>query len=144
MLAAEAVYYLRHKLMYMRIIAGAERKQRYFVISRAAYQLVRRFEHGLHFSFPYRAIYKARLAEAAALGAAAEQLKRYAVVNNGDIRHDGLFYVLRPVKVHQYTALYLVRCGRFSFIHAHVLAVVAALFFIKRRNIYATYCGKLF
>ena len=44
MLAAEAVYYLRHKLMYVRIIAGAERKQRYFIISRAAYQFIRRIE----------------------------------------------------------------------------------------------------
>ena len=144
MLVAEAVYYLRHKLMYVRIIAGAERKQRYFIISRAAYQFIRRIEHGLHFSFPYRAIYKARLAEAAALGAAAEQFKRYAVMNNGYIRYNGLFYVLRPVKIHQYAALNLVRRGRFVFLHAHVLAIVAALFFIKRRNIYATYCGKLF
>ena len=125
-------------------IRGRERGERHLLVAGILDGLLGVFDQQLFRAVAHGAVDIARLAEAAALGAAAEQLKRYAVVNNGDIRHDGLFYVLRPVKVHQYTALYLVRRGRFSFIHAHVLAVVAALFFIKRRNIYATYCGKLF
>ena len=116
------------------MIWGWERAKRNLVISRWLNKSLCLFVDCFNTFFPYRSIYKTRLAKAASSDTSSENFFNGTVMDNFDKRNNKRFWIIHTVHIAYNGFFYLFGCAvnRFKFLKCTVIVIRIN---IKRRNI---------